>query len=221
MLDPAMRDGSSLGRRSVIAAGSAAALAVLGDAPSTQAQGTDAQKPVAELNQALESVMHMGRGVPFQQRFDHLAAIIDRVFNLDAILQTSIGLRWSTLDEAARRTLFTVFRAFTIASYTANFDKDAGEKFEILPQTRASGSDIVVETKLIASNGEPIRIDYVMRGGPGNWRIVDVLLDGSISRVAVQRSDFRSLLASGDPGPLINSLRKKVADLSGGAIRLS
>ena len=217
----AMIDGSRLSRRSVVATGAASALAVVGHASSVQAQGADAQRPVAELNQALESVMRMGRGVPFQQRFDHLATVIDQVFNLEAILQTSVGLRWSTLDEAARRTLFTVFRAFTIASYTANFDKDSGERFEILSQTRASGSDVVVESKLIASNGEPIRIDYVMRGGPGNWRVVDVLLDGSISRVAVQRSDFRSLLASGDPGPLIDSLRKKVTDLSGGAIRLS
>ena len=163
----------------------------------------------------------MGKGVPFQQRFDRLAPVIDRVFNLDAILQTSVGLRWSSLDDAARRTLFTVFRAFTVASYTANFDNDGGEKFEILPQTRASGSDLIIETRLIASNGEPIRIDYVMRNGTGGWRVVDVLLDGSISRVAVQRSDFRSLLASGDPNPLIDSLRRKVTDLSGGAIRLS
>jgi phospholipid transport system substrate-binding protein len=125
------------------------------------------------------------------------------------------------LSETARQTLFTVFRAFTVASYTANFDNNGGEKFEVLPQTRTSGADIIVETKLIASSGEPIRIDYVMRNGPGGWRIVDVLLDGSISRVAVQRSDFRSLLASGDPNPLIDSLRRKVADLSGGAIRLS
>jgi phospholipid transport system substrate-binding protein len=184
-------------------------------------QAAEARQPVADLYDALETAMHMGRGVPFQQRFDHLAPVIDRVFNLDAILQTSVGLRWASLDDAARRTLFTVFRAFTIASYTASFDNDGGEKFEMLPQTRASGADIIVETKLIANNGEPIRIDYVMRNGTGGWRIVDVLLDGSISRVAVQRSDFRSLLASGDPNPLIDSLRRKVTDLSHGAIRLS
>ena len=28
------------------------------------------------------------------------------------------------------------------------------------------------------------------------WKAVDVLLDGTISRVAVQRSDFRSLLGT-------------------------
>jgi phospholipid transport system substrate-binding protein len=88
-----------------------------------------------------------------------------------------------------------------------------------MPQTRASGTDTIVQSRLMATGGEPIRIDYVMRGGPGGWRVVDVLLDGSISRVAVQRSDFRALLASGDPNPLINSLRQKITDLSGGAMR--
>jgi phospholipid transport system substrate-binding protein len=213
-----MHSRKLLNRRSL--AGVAAALVVWGG--QSYGQATDVRQPVSELYDALETAMHMGRGVPFQQRFDRLAPVIDRVFNLDAILQTSVGLRWASLDDAARRNLFTVFRAFTVASYTANFDNDGGEKFEILPQTRSSGADVVIETRLIATNGEPIRIDYVMRnGGPGGWRIVDVLLDGSISRVAVQRSDFRSLLASGDPNPLIDSLRRKVTDLSGGAIRLS
>ena len=163
--------------------------------------------------------MRMGPATPFQQRFDRLAPVIDRAFDLETILHTSVGLRWNSLDEAARKTLFTVFRTFTIASYTANFDKDAGEKFEVLPQTRPAEGDLIVQSKLIASNGEPIRINYLMRNGGMGWRIVDVLLDGSISRVAVQRSDFRALLASGDPGPLIDSLKRKVAELSGGTIR--
>jgi phospholipid transport system substrate-binding protein len=58
-----------------------------------------------------------------------------------------------------------------------------------------------------------------MRTSTMGWRIIDVLLDGTISRVAVQRSDFRALLASGDPAPLINSLKRKVVDLSGGTMR--
>jgi phospholipid transport system substrate-binding protein len=213
-----MQKGKPLSRRSLFGA-AAVSLVWIGQGHAQAA--AEARQPVAELYEALESAMRMGRGVPFQQRFDRLAPVIDRTFNLDAILQTSVGLRWSALSEPARQTLFTVFRAFTVASYTANFDNNGGEKFQILPQTRTSGADIIVESRLIAGNGEPIRIDYVMRNGPGGWRIVDVLLDGSISRVAVQRSDFRSLLASGDPNPLIDSLRRKVADLSGGAIRLS
>ena len=57
-----------------------------------------------------------------------------------------------------------------------------------------------------------------MRDDNGSWRAVDVLIEGSISRVAVQRSDFRKILASGDAEALIASLRHKIADLSDGAL---
>jgi phospholipid transport system substrate-binding protein len=45
---------------------------------------------------------------------------------------------------------------------------------------------------------------------------VDLLANGSISRVGVQRSDFRSLLASGGVPALVAALQLKVANLSGG-----
>jgi phospholipid transport system substrate-binding protein len=63
-----------------------------------------------------------------------------------------------------------------------------------------------------------LRLDYVMRGEGGRWRAVDVLFEGSISRVAVQRADFRKALASGDADALIASLHRKIADLSDGAL---
>jgi phospholipid transport system substrate-binding protein len=202
--------------------------AVVGVA-SARAQGGDPRQGVSELYVGLQTVMRMGPAAPFQQRFDRIAPVIDRVFDLDTILQSSIGLRWSSLDEAARQSIFAVFRTFTIATYVENFDKDGGLKFDVLPGLRASGTDEIVQSTLTPPNGELVRIDYVMRAGPPaqgekqpeprEWRVVDVLLDGSISRVAVQRSDFRALLTSGEPGPLIDSLKKKIVDLSGGAMR--
>jgi phospholipid transport system substrate-binding protein len=59
-------------------------------------------------------------------------------------------------------------------------------------------------------------LDYVMRRGPAGWQAVDVLTDGSISRVAVQRADFRGLLSSGGAPALVAGLEHKVANLSGG-----
>jgi phospholipid transport system substrate-binding protein len=59
-------------------------------------------------------------------------------------------------------------------------------------------------------------MDYVMRDDTGIWRAVDVLLEGSISRVAVQRSDFRRLLNRGGATALAQSLRSKSANLSDG-----
>jgi phospholipid transport system substrate-binding protein len=47
---------------------------------------------------------------------------------------------------------------------------------------------------------------------------VDVLAQGSISRVATQRSDFRTLLSNGGSAALVSSLESKVASLSGGSL---
>jgi phospholipid transport system substrate-binding protein len=122
------------------------------------------------------------------------------------------------MDAAAQARLLKVFRRFTVATYVANFDKYDGEHFQVLPGVRDSGADRIVKTEMVSANGDRIRLDYVMREDGGTWRAVDVLLNGSISRVAVQRSDFRKILSSGDADALISSLRRKIADLSDGAL---
>jgi phospholipid transport system substrate-binding protein len=202
-----------LTRRGLLAA---AVVAVPG---AVRAQDTAAiRKPILELYAALESLMRTGRAVPFPDRFRTLAPVIDRVYDLSAVLKVSVGARWASFDEATHKGLMDAFRAFTIASFVANFDKYEGEKFEVMPDTRTVGADQVVQTRIVSKNGEPIRLDYVMQPSDAGWRITDVLLDGTISRVAVQRSDFRALLAHGDASDLIASLRRKVAHLSGGTI---
>jgi ABC-type transporter MlaC component len=60
---------------------------------------------------------------------------------------------------------------------------------------------------------------YVMRRMSGGWRIVDVLAEGSISRVAAQRSEVRSVLADGGGSGLLASLQRKTAQLSGGILQ--
>ena len=57
-----------------------------------------------------------------------------------------------------------------------------------------------------------------MRQTAAGWKAIDVLANGAISRVAVQRSDFRSLLSQGGGPALVGSLQRKVADLSSGAL---
>lgn len=181
------------------------------------AEASEVAAPIVALNAALVQAMKEGPKTTFLQRFDLLAPDIDRSFDLPDILRVSVGLIYPNLPDAERETLLTVFRRFTIASYVANFDSFDGERFEVLPGLRTTGRDEVVSTRLIPATGQPIRLDYVMRYTEGGgWRAIDVLLDGTISRVAVQRSDFRALLAQGTAHRLIVTLQKKIVDLSGG-----
>ena len=173
--------------------------------------------PIQALDDGLLEVMRAGKPTPFRDRFHMLAPTVDRVFDLAGILMVSVGPRWTTVDQAQQTALMRVFRRFTVASYVDNFDSYADERFDIAPDLRAIGADQVVSTTLVPTSDDPIRIDYVMRHEEDAWKVVDVLLDGTISRVAVQRSDFRGVLEQGGAPALIASLERKVADLAGGA----
>ena len=77
---------------------------------------------------------------------------------------------------------------------------------------------MIVATQIVPERDKPTEIDYVMRQTAQGWRAVDVLLDGSISQNAVKRSDFRSLITPTSAQRLIDSLKQKVSQLSGGAV---
>ncbi|HEX3574207.1 MAG TPA: ABC transporter substrate-binding protein [Rhodopila sp.] len=174
-------------------------------------------EPIQQLINGLLQIMKAGPGTPFQQRFDILAPIIDRTFDLSAILEESVGGSWSTLPPDQQKTLADAFRRYTVASYVNSFDDYNGQHFTVSPDTRTVGAQQVVQTQVIPKNGNSHELDYVMRQTSAGWRVVDVLADGSISRVAVQRSDFRRLLARGGAQALAESLRTKSTDLFEGA----
>lgn len=206
----------TLTRRAALLSAAAAAIAWTLPAQA-QVANLPPDQPLRELYAALDAAMRAGHTAPFAQRFDALAPVVDRVFDLETVLKVSVGLRWDGMDPGSRARLLSEYRRFTVATYVANFNRYDGERFQILPGSRDSGPDRIVGTEII-TGGDHLRLDYVMRDDRGTWRAVDVLLEGSISRVAVQRSDFRKILASGDADALIASLRRKTADLSDGAL---
>jgi len=175
--------------------------------------------PIRELDGALLAAMKAGNRTSFETRYHALDPVIARVFDLDAVLVASVGLSWPGIPKAEKGQLSSAFRRYTVSSYVSNFDSYNGQSFEILPSQPSIGNgEVVVETRLLRTDASPIKLSYVVRLSPAGWRVVDVLTDGSISRVAVQRSDFRKLLASGGVPALTAGLGRKVASLSGGML---
>lgn len=201
-------------RRTVTTRRHLCALALL--LPAVAMAPSSPAAPVELLNRAVLAIMRAGRTAGFEQRMRMLAPAVQAAFDLPFILARAVGPRFAAFPPEVQDALVGVFTEFTVATYVANFDEDNGERFDILAQTRRAGSDEVVQTVLVPAAGEPFKLDYVVRAQNGGWKIIDVLLNGSISRVAVQRSDFRSLLSGGDAAPLIASLRGKVSRLAAG-----
>jgi len=195
----------------------AGALWIGASLPARAADDEAAIAPIQRLNDALLQIMRAGTATPFSERFNMLAPVVDQTFDLPAVLQESVGASWDTLPPDQQAMLSQAFRRYTVSSYVNSFDNYNGQRFEIKPDTRAVGTEQVVETQIIPRSGDSHELDYVMREGGSGWRAVDVLADGSISRVAVQRSDFRRLLTRGGAQALAESLRTKSVDLSDGS----
>jgi phospholipid transport system substrate-binding protein len=171
--------------------------------------------PIRQLNEGLLRVMKAGQTSSFSDRFNMLAPVVDQAFDLTTILKESVGPDWISLPVDQQATLLDAFRRYTIASYINNFDEYSGQRLLINPETRSVGNDQVVRTQIIPTSGQGHTLDYVMRQAPTGWRIVDVLADGAISRVAVQRSDFRRLIRRGGALALADRLKAQAALLSG------
>ena len=211
---------TAIGRRDLLSFG----IAVVGaaawrPADAQTAGGASPTAPAEQLDDALLAAMKQGGSTSFDARYRSLEPVVDQVFNLNTVLATSVGFAWAAMPEAQKAQLATAFRRYTVSSYVSNFNSYNGQSFQVLPSVRpVSNDEVVVQTRMLRPDDSPLKLDYVMRRGPDGWQAVDVLTDGAISRVAVQRSDFRQLLVSGGVPALVAGLSHKVSNLSGGML---
>jgi phospholipid transport system substrate-binding protein len=200
-------------RRSFLFA-AVAALAVAWRGPESHA----AAQPAATLNgfyATLLATMKDGPKLGFAGRKQKLSPAINQAFDLALMTRLVVGLPWPSLSPDDQKQLVSAFADFSIATYASQFDDFSGEKFEVDPKAApAPGNDVIVKTKLIQSNGEPVQLDYLLRQEQGEWRIIDVFLSGTISQLAARRSEFSGILREQGARGLIAVLKEKTKALA-------
>jgi phospholipid transport system substrate-binding protein len=182
------------------------------------AESRAATTPAATLHgfyDTLLAVMKDGPKLGFAGRRQKLAPAISQAFDLSLMTRLVVGLPWPSLSADDQKQLVNAFTDFSIATYASQFDDFSGEKFEVDPKAApAPGSDVIVKTKLIQSNGEPVQLDYLLRQEQGEWRIIDVFLSGTISQLAARRSEFSGILREQGARGLIVVLKEKTRALA-------
>jgi phospholipid transport system substrate-binding protein len=174
--------------------------------------------PVATVNAfyaTLLQAMKKGPELGFAGRRNLLAPAVSKAFDLPAMTRITVGPQWSSFSVDQQQKLIHAFADYSVATYASRFDNYSGEKFEVAPKAVPSmGSDVIVHSKLVQSDGSPVELDYLMRRVGDGWKIVDVYLSGTISQLAAQRSEFNAVLSRGGAPALIQSLRDKTAQLA-------
>jgi phospholipid transport system substrate-binding protein len=157
--------------------------------------------------------MKQAKELGIRGRYEKLAPAIRGTFDLAAMTRIAVGPDWNSIPPEQQVALVDSFTRMTNATYASRFDGYSGERFEVEPTPEARTSGRIVRTKLIQSTGEPIALNYLMRGADDNWKVVDVYLSGTISELATRRSEFGAILKSGGPNALIESLRQQTEKL--------
>jgi phospholipid transport system substrate-binding protein len=137
-----------------------------------------------------------------------LAPVVDKTFDIPGMTRPAVGPSWANLNPAEQQRLIAAFGHYVAATYADQFDTYSGEQLQVTGE-RPHGADVMVQTRSVKSNGEATRLDYLMRQDRGA-RISDVYLDGSISQLAVHRSEFHSILQREGIDGLVMALNRKV-----------
>jgi len=163
---------------------------------------------VQSLYDALLNTMKNGRVLGQSGRFTQLAPVIRRSFDTASMARLSVGPSWSGLTDAQRQQMTESYGRYISAIYADRFDGYGGQKFEVIGEQPAPAG-VMVKSQIIKANGEPVKVDYLMRRSGDNWLISDIYVDGAISEVATRRSEFAAILKSEGVDGLIMALNRK------------
>ena len=175
---------------------------------------------VPSFYDTLLTTMKAGALLGESGRYARLAPVIDRLFDVPAMARLAVGLSWETLSATQQQQVIVAFAHYITATYADRFDKYSGEQLQVIGE-QPYGTQVIVQTKIVKVTDEPVTLNYRMRANRGSWQIADVYLDGTISQLATQRSEFHSILQREGVSGLITALDRKVDLLTRNAAKSS
>jgi len=192
------------------------ALAVSACPGFARAAAGGASEPIRQFYGVLLGNMQNGAALGPKGRFEKLRPVVEQTFDLQYMTRLVVGPAWSGISDAERQRATTAFGRYVAATYADSFDRYSGQKLQVTgEQPRASG--VIVDSRIVKADGTPVTIRYLMHDGGGAWRVADIYLSGTISQIAVRRSEFSQIIGQqGVPG-LIHMLEQKVETLTAAA----
>ena len=181
--------------------------------PVCAAPGTSSNT-VQGLYDALLGTMKNGRTLGQSGRYTQLEPVIRRSFDLATMARLSVGPSWAGMSEGQRQQVTESFGRYISAIYADRFDSYAGQKLEVTGEQPNPGG-VMVTSQIVKANGEPVKVDYLMRRNGEGWLISDIYLDGAISEVATRRSEFGAIIRTQGVDGLIVALNRKADILTG------
>ena len=189
-----------------------------GVATSVRANELAAAKTVPEatietFHAGLLDIMKHADELGIQGRIDRLAPLMADTFDLDFMASKTVGRHWRKLSEEEQANWVDLFTRFTTANYAGRFTGFTGEEFITVGTEDAPRGTRVVMTKIVIPDDKDVQLNYRMIERDGRWKVIDVFLNGTVSELALRRSEYSSALKRDGFASLLNSVEEKIEDL--------
>jgi phospholipid transport system substrate-binding protein len=164
---------------------------------------------VATIRQFCDNLLELmkaGHQLSFDQRYEKFQPVMERTFDLGLMTRLAIGSAWTQLQPDQQQRLTVAFTRYSISIYVSRFKSYSGERFEVDPQPKANPNGVIVESRLIKANGEPVTLNYLLHQTAPGWQVIDVYLSGTVSELATRRSEFAAVLSRDGADGLLRTL---------------
>ena len=180
------------------------------NAVAQQAQA-DTEKFIASLgDRALQVLVVDSQSEA--EREDAFRGLLSEGFDLRLISRYALGRYWRRATKEQRAEYAKLFEDFIVETYVARLSEYSGETLKVVG-SRPDDQDTIVHSEIVRDGRPPIRVDWRVRNGDEQLKIIDVVVEG-VSMLLTQRDEFASVIqrSGGNVEGLLERLREKSGD---------
>jgi len=142
------------------------------------------------------------------QKREKITGIVDQNFDFATLSRLVLARNWTKLSKEQQKEFVGEFKRHLSITYGKNVENYHNEKVVITGDREEARGDWTVRTIIERPNAENIKVDYRLRQRDGEWRMIDMIVEG-VSLVANFRSQFQDIIAKKGPAKVIELLREK------------
>ena len=162
------------------------------------------QESVNILHETLIKNNNSKKNIEF--RLNLIQQELKGVFDYKKMIRMIYGHDWKKLDDEQKEQLSNTFLRYISYNYSKRFFNIKDLNFKVLSNEELQNKIIIVNTNLLVTDDEPLKISYIC--SKKDNLLFDVLLKDSISEISTKKSEFKSTIDKNGASGLIEAINK-------------
>ena len=140
--------------------------------------------------------------------YDLINELVIPHFDFSSMSRWVLGSSWKKASEEQREVFIEQFKTLLVRTYAKALLEYSNEEIKYLDTVTKENSNLVTVNTEMKSDGGSVPLSYRLHIASGEWKVVDVSVDG-ISLISTYRGSFRSEIKKNGLDSLITKLSER------------